>query len=155
MKTGKRVVGRVRAPKRVSAYLHHVGAGGRKERLADRSTRPLYHLSEADTGGAQEVAGLAALSGGSDLSWSLPDGFLVTYVVPNFAALYNSMEAKLPLAHAILIAVGTTARSYVLLGVSAHGCRRLRRLFLVAAGVFPGNDRPLEDADAAARRNLD
>lgn len=42
--------------------------------------------------------------------------FLVTYVVPNFAALYASMEAKLPLATEILIAVGTTARSYVLLG---------------------------------------
>jgi type IV pilus assembly protein PilC len=45
--------------------------------------------------------------------------FLVTYVVPNFAALYNSMEAKLPAATQILIAVGTTARSYVLLGFGA------------------------------------
>ncbi len=44
--------------------------------------------------------------------------FLVTYVVPNFAALYNSMEAKLPAATRILIAVGTTARSYVLLGLA-------------------------------------
>lgn len=42
--------------------------------------------------------------------------FLVTYVVPNFASLYSSMEAKLPAATRILIAVGTTARSYVLLG---------------------------------------
>ncbi len=42
--------------------------------------------------------------------------FLVTYVVPNFAELYNSMEAKLPTATRILIAVGTTARSYVLAG---------------------------------------
>ncbi|HLI30477.1 MAG TPA: type II secretion system F family protein [Terriglobia bacterium] len=45
--------------------------------------------------------------------------FLVTYVVPNFAALYNSMEAKLPAATRILIAVGTTARAYVLAGVAA------------------------------------
>jgi len=51
--------------------------------------------------------------------------FLVTYVVPNFAALYNSMGAKLPLATEVLIAVGTTARSYVLVGFAA----------LVAAGV--------------------
>jgi type IV pilus assembly protein PilC len=43
--------------------------------------------------------------------------FLVTYVVPNFASLYNSMEAKLPAATRILIAVGTTARSYVLGGM--------------------------------------
>jgi type IV pilus assembly protein PilC len=42
--------------------------------------------------------------------------FLVTYVVPNFATLYNSMEARLPAATRILIAVGTTARSYVLFG---------------------------------------
>lgn len=42
--------------------------------------------------------------------------FLVTYVVPNFAALYASMDAKLPLPTTILIAVGTTARNYVLAG---------------------------------------
>ncbi len=45
--------------------------------------------------------------------------FLVTYVVPNFAALYNSMQAKLPTATLVLIAVGTTARSYVLAGFAA------------------------------------
>lgn len=44
--------------------------------------------------------------------------FLVTYVVPNFAELYNSMQAKLPLATRILIALGTTARSYILAGVA-------------------------------------
>jgi type IV pilus assembly protein PilC len=42
--------------------------------------------------------------------------FLVTYVVPNFAKLYESMEAQLPAPTLILIAVGTTARNYVLLG---------------------------------------
>jgi type IV pilus assembly protein PilC len=41
--------------------------------------------------------------------------FLVTYVVPNFAQLYNSMNAQLPEMTQILIAVGTTARGYVLL----------------------------------------
>jgi len=40
--------------------------------------------------------------------------FLVTYVVPNFAQLYSSMSARLPAITQILIAVGTTARSYVL-----------------------------------------
>ncbi|MGI8960351.1 MAG: type II secretion system F family protein [Bryobacteraceae bacterium] len=45
--------------------------------------------------------------------------FLITYVVPNFADLYNSMEARLPAATRILIAVGTTARSYVLAGFAA------------------------------------
>jgi type IV pilus assembly protein PilC len=42
--------------------------------------------------------------------------FLVTYVVPNFAILYNSMNAQLPAPTQILIAVGTTARNYVLAG---------------------------------------
>jgi type IV pilus assembly protein PilC len=42
--------------------------------------------------------------------------FLVTYVVPNFAVLYSTMQAQLPAPTRILIAVGTTARNYVLLG---------------------------------------
>ncbi len=42
--------------------------------------------------------------------------FLITFVVPNFAELYSSMQAQLPMPTQILIAVGTTARNYVLLG---------------------------------------
>lgn len=42
--------------------------------------------------------------------------FLVTYVVPNFAQLYSSMGAQLPGPTQILIAIGTTARSYVIAG---------------------------------------
>jgi type IV pilus assembly protein PilC len=42
--------------------------------------------------------------------------FLVTFVVPKFAELYSSMGAQLPTATRILIAVGTTARNYILLG---------------------------------------
>jgi len=45
--------------------------------------------------------------------------FLVTFVVPKFAELYNSMSAKLPAATEILIAVGTTARNYILGGFIA------------------------------------
>src|SRR5277367_6440439 len=45
--------------------------------------------------------------------------FLVTYVVPNFAQLYTSMQAKLPRVTLILIAIGTTARSYILLFFAA------------------------------------
>jgi type IV pilus assembly protein PilC len=45
--------------------------------------------------------------------------FLITYVVPNFAGLYQSMQAQLPAPTLILIAIGTTARSYVLLGFAA------------------------------------
>jgi type IV pilus assembly protein PilC len=40
--------------------------------------------------------------------------FLVTYVVPTFATLYNSMQAQLPALTVYLIAIGTTARSYIL-----------------------------------------
>ncbi len=43
--------------------------------------------------------------------------FLVTYVVPTFATLYSSMQATLPQMTTILIAVGTTARSYIVAGV--------------------------------------
>ncbi|HBY60360.1 MAG TPA: type II secretion system F family protein, partial [Solibacterales bacterium] len=39
--------------------------------------------------------------------------------VPNFAQLYGSMSAQLPAMTQILIAVGTTARSYILVGVAA------------------------------------
>src|ERR1019366_5510091 len=45
--------------------------------------------------------------------------FLITYVVPNFAELYNSMQAQLPTPTLILIAIGTTARGYVLFGFAA------------------------------------
>ena len=41
--------------------------------------------------------------------------FLVAYVVPNFAELYASMQAQLPPITQVLIAVGTTARNYILL----------------------------------------
>ena len=40
--------------------------------------------------------------------------FLVTYVVPAFADLYNSMQTELPMITQILIAVGTTSRNYVI-----------------------------------------
>src|SRR5215472_7288324 len=45
--------------------------------------------------------------------------FLVTFVVPRFAELYNSMAAKLPAATEILIAVGTTARGYIVFAFAA------------------------------------
>ena len=42
--------------------------------------------------------------------------FLITFVVPRFAELYTSMNAELPAMTLILIAIGTTARNYVLIG---------------------------------------
>ncbi|MEP6540090.1 MAG: type II secretion system F family protein [Bryobacteraceae bacterium] len=45
--------------------------------------------------------------------------FLITYVVPNFAELYTSMSAKLPAITLLLIALGTTARSYILIFAGA------------------------------------
>src|SRR5579863_3424757 len=42
--------------------------------------------------------------------------FLITFVVPKFAELYSSMSAQLPAATQILIAIGTTARNYILSG---------------------------------------
>jgi type IV pilus assembly protein PilC len=40
--------------------------------------------------------------------------FLVTYVVPTFATLYNSMQAKLPAMTVLLIAIGALAQKYIL-----------------------------------------
>ena len=40
--------------------------------------------------------------------------FLVTYVVPTFATLYTSMQAQAAAMTVFLIAIGTTARSYIL-----------------------------------------
>jgi type IV pilus assembly protein PilC len=45
--------------------------------------------------------------------------FLVTYVVPTFANLYNSMQAKLPLMTVYLIAIGTASRKYIVLFAGA------------------------------------
>jgi type IV pilus assembly protein PilC len=45
--------------------------------------------------------------------------FLVTYVVPSFASLYSSMSAQLPTITLYLIAIGTTARAYVLVYAGA------------------------------------
>ena len=45
--------------------------------------------------------------------------FLVTYVVPSFAQLYSSMGSKLPYITTLLIAFGTTARSYLVAGLVA------------------------------------
>jgi type IV pilus assembly protein PilC len=45
--------------------------------------------------------------------------FLVTYVVPTFATLYSSMNAQLPSMTVLLIAIGTTARSYIVLFAAA------------------------------------
>src|SRR5215472_8765940 len=45
--------------------------------------------------------------------------FLVTYVVPTFASLYSSMQATLPPMTQLLIAIGTTAQSYIIGAVAA------------------------------------
>ena len=81
--------------------------------------------------------------------------FLVTYVVPNFALLYSSMGARLPLATSVLIAIGTTARSYVLLGFAALVGAGRRRLFLVAPRRIPGNHRPGHHESTGCRQYLD
>lgn len=39
--------------------------------------------------------------------------FLVTYVVPTFANLYNSMQAKLPLMTVYMIAIGEASQKYI------------------------------------------
>ena len=81
--------------------------------------------------------------------------FLVTYVVPNFAELYASMQAKLPAITRFLIAVGTTARSYVVVifGALALGDRAVPAV--VAQGVGAREGGRGEAAHAGAGRHLD
>ena len=45
--------------------------------------------------------------------------FLVTYVVPNFAELYASMQAELPPLTQLLVYIGLAAKNYLLVGVAA------------------------------------
>src|ERR1044071_8443117 len=45
--------------------------------------------------------------------------FLVTYVVPTFATLYTTMQAKLPPMTVWLIAIGTASRAYIIYFVAA------------------------------------
>jgi len=78
--------------------------------------------------------------------------FLITYVVPNFAQLYSSMQAKLPQMTLILIAVGTTARNYILaaflaLVAAVFGFRLWSR-----GESGARKNRPREDAYSGARR---
>jgi type IV pilus assembly protein PilC len=45
--------------------------------------------------------------------------FLITYVVPKFSELYSTLNAELPTATRILIAISTTASSYILVAFFA------------------------------------
>jgi type IV pilus assembly protein PilC len=45
--------------------------------------------------------------------------FMVTYVVPNFAALYGSLNAELPMVTQYLLSIGLAAKEYLLIGVGA------------------------------------
>ena len=56
--------------------------------------------------------------------------FLVTYVVPTFATLYSTMQAQLPSLTLLLIAIGTTARTYILVFAAAmrRGITCVRRV---------------------------
>ena len=77
--------------------------------------------------------------------------FLVTYVVPNFATLYSSMQAKLPAMTLVLIAVGTTARSYILVFAGGAGGRHLPVPLVGAAGI---GARAASTASSCACRSL-
>ena len=81
--------------------------------------------------------------------------FLVTYVVPSFATLYNSMSAQLPTITLYLIAIGTAARNYVLVGAAAFVGLVALFLWWSRKESRAGEDRPRQDQGAAVRRHLD
>ena len=71
--------------------------------------------------------------------------FLVTYVVPTFASLYSSMQATLPPMTELLIAIGTTARSYILGAVGALIVGHLRIPLVGQASGRARTHRPRQD----------
>ncbi len=81
--------------------------------------------------------------------------FLVTYVVPSFASLYSSMRRSCRPSPLYLIAIGTTARAYVLF--YALGLFALVGLFLMWSRreSRKGADRPRQGESTALRRHLD
>ncbi len=79
--------------------------------------------------------------------------FLVTYVVPTFATLYSSMQAKLPAMTVFLIALGTAARSYIVFfaGGLIGGIFLFRWWSRTECGAREGGPREAEDAGRRAR----
>ena len=107
--------------------LRHVGHGRRKIGQPGGGAGALHRLPEAGAGGAQKSSGFADVPVVLIVLVILLMVFLVTYVVPSFATLYSSMSAQLPTITLYLIAIGTTARNYVLL--CAGGLAVDRRCF--------------------------
>ena len=81
--------------------------------------------------------------------------FLVTFVVPKFAELYSSMSAQLPAATQILIAIGTTARNYILFGFVGLVLAAIALPLLGENRQGRGARGSLAAAHAAGGRNLD
>ncbi|MBN8732870.1 MAG: type II secretion system F family protein [Acidobacteria bacterium] len=72
--------------------------------------------------------------------------FMITYVVPNFAQLYSSLESELPYMTQVLIAVGTGARDYILAIIGAvFGA-------IVAFRLWAQTDRGKEQIESIQRR---
>jgi len=72
--------------------------------------------------------------------------FMITYVVPNFAQLYSSLESDLPYMTQVLIAVGTGARDYILAIIGAvFGA-------IVAFRLWAQTDRGKEQIESIQRR---
>jgi len=58
--------------------------------------------------------------------------FLFTYVVPKFADLFNSLDAKLPTITLFMLAVGQNAQKYAAFWWGVGTCSR--RIYLSGAG---------------------
>ncbi len=69
--------------------------------------------------------------------------FLVTYVVPQFAKLFENLGAKLPMMTVFMLAIGTTAQKYVLVFFAALA------LAVFLLWRWKGTDRGAEFIDRA------
>ena len=69
--------------------------------------------------------------------------FLITYVVPKFADLFDNLGAQLPAITVIMLAIGLNAQKYAWVVLLVAGGRRFRALALEAERSRRGNDRQI------------
>ena len=129
---------RTHFPRRVCSrpiYVTSIMAGEKSGALGEVLERFIAYQKLA-LAVKKKILPFADVSGGAVISLVLClMVFLITYVVPKFAELYTSMQASLPMMTQLLIAVGTTARGYVVPDLWLPDRGRYRTALLCADGI--------------------
>ena len=80
--------------------------------------------------------------------------FLISFVVPRFAMLYDQLGTNLPAVTRMLLAVGNNFQHYILVGAGRHCDHRLCSVSLQPDHGRRGADRPHADRHAGIREYL-